>query len=88
MSKSPNFEGWVGIALGAWLFASPWVLGFSHQAVPTVDVLLIGTILVVGAFLDLIVHGKTYLRGARGGHCKTDRTGRGGDEPEPLSGLS
>ena len=87
MSKSPNWEGWVGIALGAWLFASPWVLGFSHQAAPTVDALLIGTILVVGAFLDLIIHEKTYRRGSRGRSSKMDRNGRG-DEPEPLSGLS
>ena len=66
MSKSPNWEGWVGITLGAWLFASPWVLGFSHQAAPTVDALLIGAILVVGAFFDLIVRENTYRRGARG----------------------
>ncbi|HSC47174.1 MAG TPA: hypothetical protein VLG68_03740 [Gammaproteobacteria bacterium] len=51
------------------------------------DVLLIGMVLAVGAFLDLIIHEKTYRRGARGRSSKIDLNGQG-DEPEPLSGLA
>ena len=79
MSKSPNWAGWVGIGLGAWLLASPWVLGFSHQAAPTVNALLIGTILLLDELLDLLV--KTHRRHARS--RRIERT-----EPEPLFGLS
>jgi hypothetical protein len=87
MSKSPNWEDWVGIGLGAWLLASPWVVGFSHQAAPTVNALLVGTILLLAEFLDLVVHGKTYRYAPRGRGRKPKHPERG-SEPEPLFGLS
>ena len=79
MSKSPKWEGWVGIGSGGWLFASPWVLGFWHQATPTVNTLVIATILVLGGVLDLVVHKKTHRHATHQGRAH---------EPEPLYGLA
>jgi hypothetical protein len=42
------WEEWLNLALGAWLFASPWVLGFSTS------VLLMWNAVIVGALVVLL----------------------------------
>lgn len=42
------WEEWIELALGAWLFASPWVLGFSTS------VLLMWNAVIVGALVVLL----------------------------------
>ena len=42
------WEEWINLALGAWLFASPWVLGFSTS------VLLMWNAVIVGALVVLL----------------------------------
>lgn len=90
MSRSPKLEEWAGIGLGLWLLASPWVLGFSHHTAATLNALLIGTILVLGDFLALIVHEKAHRHGVRpSSGPKTAIEHASGDrEQEPLAGLS
>jgi hypothetical protein len=80
MSKSPKWEDWVGIGLGVWLSASPWILGFSHETTPTVNALLVGIILVLGESVDLVVG--EIIRRHRARHRNRHR------DPEPLFGLA
>ncbi len=42
------WEEWTSLALGAWLFASPWVLGFSTS------ILLMWNAVIVGALVVLL----------------------------------
>lgn len=57
MFKSLQWEDWLGIALGAWLLASPWTLGFADQsAAATMNALVMGSILVLEELLELDVH--------------------------------
>jgi hypothetical protein len=56
MFKALKWEDWMGIALGAWMLASPWVLGFSGHEVATMNALVMGTILVLEEMLELGVH--------------------------------
>jgi hypothetical protein len=56
MFKTLQWEDWVGIALGAWMLVSPWVLGYSDNGVATMNALILGTILVLEEMLDLGVH--------------------------------
>ena len=56
MFKALQWEDWVGIALGAWLIASPWVLGFSSHDAATFNALILGTILMLEELLELGVH--------------------------------
>lgn len=56
MFKALQWEDWVGIALGAWMLVSPWVLGFSDHSVATFNALIMGTILVLEELLELGVH--------------------------------
>ncbi len=56
MFKTLQWEDWVGVALGLWLLASPWVVGFSGEQAATMNALFMGTVLVLEEFLDLGVH--------------------------------
>ena len=56
MFKALQWEDWLGIALGAWLLASPWLLGFSDQNAATMNALVVGTILCLEELLDLGRH--------------------------------
>ncbi len=90
MPRSPKREEWAGVVLGVWLLASPWVLGFSHHLAATLNALLIGTILVLGEFLALIVHEKPHRHHVRrhSGPGDTIEQDSGDREQEPLAGLS
>ena len=56
MFKTLKWEDWAGVGLGAWLLASPWVLGFSDQSAPMMNALIMGSILVLEEMLELGVH--------------------------------
>jgi hypothetical protein len=56
MFKSLKWEDWVGVALGAWMLASPWVVGFSDYSVAAMNALIMGSILVLAEMLELSVH--------------------------------
>ena len=56
MFKSLKWEDWLGVALGAWLLVSPWVLGYSVESAATMNALIVGTILVLEEMLELGVH--------------------------------
>jgi hypothetical protein len=40
------WEEWTNLALGAWLFASPWVLGFSSSALLMWNAVIVGALVV------------------------------------------
>lgn len=56
MFKTLQWEDWVGVAIGAWMLASPWFLGYSDNGAATMNALVMGTILVLEEFLELGVH--------------------------------
>lgn len=56
MFKALKWEDWIGIVLGAWMLASPWVVGFSDNSVAAMNALIMGTILVLAEMLELSVH--------------------------------
>ena len=56
MFKALQWEDWVGIALGAWMLISPWVVGYSDHDAATINALVMGTILVLEELLELGVH--------------------------------
>ena len=56
MFKSLKWEDWLGVALGAWLLVSPWVLGYSAESGATMNALILGTILILEEMLELGVH--------------------------------
>jgi hypothetical protein len=47
------WEEWTNLALGAWLFASPWVLGFSSSALLMWNAVIAGALVVVLAGLAI-----------------------------------
>jgi len=46
------WEEWVSLALGAWLIAAPWVLGFAHSRAMHVSI-AVGIVVVYLAFLEI-----------------------------------
>jgi len=59
MFKTLQWEDWLGISLGVWLIVSPWILGFSDQSAATITALVMGCILVLEEFLEVVVHEMT-----------------------------
>jgi len=56
MLKSLKWEDWLGIALGLWLIASPWLLGYAGQASATMNALFLGTAFVCLELVNLDAH--------------------------------
>jgi len=56
MLKSLKWEDWLGIALGLWLLASPWALGFAASYAATMNALFLGAALVILELLNLDAH--------------------------------
>jgi hypothetical protein len=56
MFKTLKWEDWLGVGLGAWLIASPFVFGFSDQPAPTMNALIMGCVLVLDEMLEIGVH--------------------------------
>ena len=42
-----TWEEWINLALGAWLFASPWVLGFSTSVMLMWNAVTVGALVVL-----------------------------------------
>jgi len=47
------WEEWTNLALGAWLFVSPWALGFSSSAFLMWNAVIVGALVVVLAGLAI-----------------------------------
>jgi hypothetical protein len=47
ISVPKHWEDWVSLALGIWLCASPWVLGFAADMTATQNAFLVGALLIV-----------------------------------------
>lgn len=45
-------SAWIGIGLGAWLIASPWVLGYSEVEAATINALVMGGVLILEELLE------------------------------------
>jgi SPW repeat len=56
MFKTLRWEDLTGVALGAWLIASPWVAGFSDSIAATVNAFGIGTLLVLLELMEFEQH--------------------------------
>jgi SPW repeat len=52
VAASAMWEEWVSLALGAWLIAAPWVLGFAHSPAMHVSI-AVGIVVVYLAFLEI-----------------------------------
>lgn len=53
IATSQAWEEWTKVVLGAWLLASPWLLGFSHQGVATDNIMIVGLVVVVMSLWSL-----------------------------------
>lgn len=53
MFRTLQWEDWAGIALGAWLLASPWLLGYATVDAAVMNALVMGTILVLEELLEV-----------------------------------
>lgn len=51
--KLMAWEEWLSVALGAWLVASPWVLGFSGLVTAMWNAVIIGVVVAVLALWEL-----------------------------------
>jgi hypothetical protein len=56
MFKVLRWEDLVGIAVGAWLVASPWVMGFSGSNAATVNAFVMGIILMLLELMEFEEH--------------------------------
>ena len=45
---------WATVILGAWLIASPWLLGFSQRPVSSDDVMIVGAAVVLFSLWSLV----------------------------------
>jgi len=52
LSVFRDWEEWINVALGAWLLASPWVLGISNPAAMA-DVLAVGLLVLALAAYEI-----------------------------------
>ena len=53
-----KWEEWINLLLGLWLIASPWVLSFDTYTVATLNMVVVGGIIVLLAAIGL---GRLYL---------------------------
>jgi hypothetical protein len=59
-----EWEEWINVVLGAWIIASPWILGFPHTTAAHV-MIAIGLVVTYLALLEAwLVHEKTYAGAA------------------------
>lgn len=56
MFKTLQWEDWAGIAVGAWMLASPWVLGYTDHSAATLNALFLATVLIIVELLNLDQH--------------------------------
>jgi hypothetical protein len=53
MSSRMHAGDWISVALGLWLIASPWVLGFSEHGAALWNAILFGVAIVALEFIDV-----------------------------------
>lgn len=58
-----DWEEWVSVALGAWLIASPWLLGFSGVSAALLSHVLIGLAAIILAIWSSAEHGSGLAAG-------------------------
>jgi len=58
------WEEWVTLALGAWLIAAPWVLGFAHSRAMHVSI-GVGVVVVYLAYLEIWLIRESRTAGER-----------------------
>jgi uncharacterized membrane protein required for colicin V production len=51
-----EWEEWTILALGLWLLASPWALGFAHSPAMRIDVAIGALVVYVTALLLWVIH--------------------------------
>jgi hypothetical protein len=56
MFKTLQWEDWAGIAVGVWMLASPWVLGYADHYAATMNAGILGTALIFMELLNLDQH--------------------------------
>jgi hypothetical protein len=47
LSQVAQWEEWVNLVLGVWLFLSPWILGFTGIASAAEDAFIVGALVVI-----------------------------------------
>lgn len=59
-----EWEEWINVILGAWIMASPWILGFPHTTAAHV-MITIGIVITYLALLELwLAHNRAYYSDA------------------------
>lgn len=56
LTRFRDWEEWADMLVGAWLIASPWVLGFATMTIATYNVVLVGIATLVLAGWSLREH--------------------------------
>lgn len=56
MFRNLQWEDWLGLAVGAWLIASPWVLGYSEELTPRMSAVIPGAALVAAELANFEGH--------------------------------
>lgn len=61
-----EWEEWINVALGVWIVASPFILGFAHTTAAHV-MIAVGLVIAYLALLELwLAHNRDYYRGPPG----------------------
>lgn len=55
MRRSNRWQEWVSLAAGAWLFASPWILGFTAAPVASWTAYILGIVVVAASLWAMTV---------------------------------
>lgn len=61
MDSMRRVQDWVIFLAGAWLAASPWLLGFAANTAPAWNVWIVGAVVLVIAVLAMAVSKPWYL---------------------------
>ncbi len=56
MFKALLWEDWLGLLVGAWLIASPWVLGYSDELTPRLLAIVPGAVLIAAELANVEGH--------------------------------
>jgi hypothetical protein len=59
MLKALQWEDWLGLAVGAWLIVSPWMLGYSEELTPRLAAVIPGAVLVAAELANFEGHTST-----------------------------
>jgi len=49
-----KWEEWINLALGLWVLASPWVLGFHSHTIAMVNMTVVGGVIAISAAIGLV----------------------------------